>query len=53
MPLPEETDKISVPVVILKSQEHKLREKGINRSSFMRQAIDAYFTDQWNYDYTK
>jgi len=47
-----ETDKpTQVPCIIKESQKKYLKSKGINRSEFMRQAIDAHVAGTFKYKY--
>lgn len=49
MALSKESELTSVLVSIKKSQNDMLKKQGINRSRFVRQAIDSFEMGKWNY----
>ena len=49
MPLANDSDLKSILVSIRKKQDYYLKSNGINRSKFMRQAIEAHERGDWDY----
>ena len=41
----------SVLILIEEDQDTYLKSKGINKSKFVRQAIESYKQGKWSYDY--